>query len=1629
MSIAALISSLEQLGIRVWEQDGQLHFRAPKGLMTDERRELLRAHKADILAALAAGAAGIPLVVADPASRHDPFPLTNVQAAYLLGRGNSFAYGGVGCHAYAELRFPALDVARLEAAWQALVARHDMLRAVIELDGYQRVLAAVPPYRVTVHDHRDDPAAAAATVAAVRTRLSHHRYVPSRWPLFALEVTRAADHALLHISIDLLIADYVAIQALMDELRHTYLEAAPLPPLPLSFRDALLAQVGRHGPARQERDRAYWWSRLDDLPSAPELPLAPRAALAEPAFRRLALTVAPPRWAQLTSHAAARALTPSSAVLAVFSEVISRWSRRPRFTLTITVLQRPPIHPDIGAVIGDFTAIDLLAVDHDVTRPLAAQATALQQQLWADLDHDACSGIEVLRELARRRGPAAALMPVVYTSALGLADEQRDRRGLLGMSELVWGISQTPQVWIDCQVMERDGALALNWDVRDGVFPSGVVDDMFAAFAARLDALCEGGAAWDRATVLPLPAAQAERRAASNATAAPLPDDRLHDRVLAAIARSPDRIAVIAGRTTLTYGQLGARVAAVAQHLGDRRGERVAIVMERGVEQPIAVLGALLAGAAYVPIDAGQPTARRDALLAQTGAAAVLTQSWLGLAGAIAVDTLAPSELAAVTRTDGGVTPDDLAYVIFTSGSTGTPKGVMVSHRAAANTIDDINRRFAIGRGDAVLGLAELGFDLSVYDLFGLLGQGGRLVLPLARRATDPSHWAQLIVEHGITLLDAVPAQAQMLHDYLAAAGGAAGDLASLRLAMLSGDWIPVALPDQLRARVPGLRVVSLGGATEAAIWSIVHPIGEVQPGWLSIPYGKPLTNQAFHVLDDALAPVPDHVTGELYIAGAGLALGYLHDDARTAERFIRHPRTGERLYRTGDLGRVLPDGNIEFLGREDQQVKVRGHRIELGEIVAALEAHAAVARAVVVLDGERGPERRLVAFVEPAPRVPPPPSVLRSPSGLDRIDRAGYRRYLQQLDDLGGRAIACALAELGGTPAAADAIDPRYGRLIARWQEALAERGGFPADRAALAAAWAALIPFEGEEVTADYFRRCAEQLTAVVRGELDPLRLLFPDGRLDVSDALYARAPFHRWANAAVADVLSQLAARGPLRVLEVGAGAGGTTAAAVAALDGTGATYHATDLSPSFFGELRARFAAHPWVTAGVLDLDEDVRTQGYATGGYDVIVAGDVVHATADAAATLAQLRALLAPGGVLVLVEMTRVHLQILGSLELLARHETEHRSRERWRDLLAAAGGELLLDLPGDDDDLLTDIGLRVFVARFKADQAPVSAAALDEHLRARVPEPMVPAVIQIVEQLPLSRNGKVDVALLRSWARHRGGAATAASSSVPASELEQRVAAIWSDVLGIQDISRDHDFFGLGGDSLLAARLTSALLARLDEAAGRFFDEVLQLVLAGPTVAQLAEALVAGAPPRAETAPAGAPDISDLADVRNLVVSDDRVPGRLLEMLALTGPVRAVAPADVALAARRLRAGAPPGLRVIGWDHGALAAAALATELIESGCTVERLIVVGALARASVATLPAALAAATDHYAGDLTLVRPAAPAAAWPSFLDEYEAYWRERCLGHVDVVTLEGDPSTILDATAPAREAAGG
>ncbi|MGW5439708.1 non-ribosomal peptide synthetase [Nocardia asteroides] len=903
-----------------------------------------------------------------------PFALAPMQHAYWIGRSDGQELGGVAAHLYVEFDGAEVDPERLEQAVEQLLARHPMLRTRFLPDGTQQTMDRPGRPVYSVADLRELPAAEAERrLEELRAARTHQRLAVQDGQVIDIALSRlAGGRTRLHLDVDMLAADAMSYRVLITDLARLY-HGEQLPPQDYTFRQYLAEHPAGTGD-EHARDRAWWQDRLGELPGSPELPQSPH--IADPSRTvRLHRWLSPEAKAQVFDAAHARGITPAMALASVFAETIGGWSAQRRFLLNLPLFHREPVHPQVDGVVGDFTSSVLLEVDVTEPATVADRALALQQRLHEAGAHSAYSGLEVLRDLGRHRGEPV-LAPIVYTSALNLgelfADTVTETFG-----EPVWIISQGPQVLLDAQITEVRGGLLLNWDIRESAFPAGMVETMFTRYIDAIERL--GHAGWQAEAGVRIPVEQAATRARVNATAGPVSGGLLHTGFFANAATNPSAPAVIwepAGQ--LTYGELAADALAVAGALreaGVAPSDSVAVQLPKGPDQVVAVLGVLAAGAVYVPIGFDQPAARRAEILRTADAVAVLTVGGAQIPDARAIDLAEARQHAEPLARPVFGDPENIAYVLFTSGSTGKPKGVEVPHRAAMNTIDDLNERFGLGAGDRALALSALEFDLSVYDIFGLLAVGGAVVAVDDTQRADPTRWVELIRRHRVSMLNCVPSLLDML---LTATAGE--PLPSLRTVILGGDWVDVALPARLAAVAPECRFAGLGGATETAIHSTICEVvgGQVPAEWSAVPYGTPLRNVQCRVVGPAGNDCPDWVTGELWIGGDGVAAGYRADPERTADRFVTHE--GLRWYRTGDLARYLPDGGLEFLGRADHQVKIRGYRVELGEVESALRAIPGIRHAVAAVVGTAAP--KLVAAIVATPGTALDPDAVLAATG-----------------------------------------------------------------------------------------------------------------------------------------------------------------------------------------------------------------------------------------------------------------------------------------------------------------------------------------------------------------------------------------------------------------------------------------------------------------------------------------------------------------------------------------------------------------------------------------------------------------------------------------------------------------------
>ncbi|WP_186001748.1 non-ribosomal peptide synthetase [Corallococcus sp. Z5C101001] len=882
----------------------------------------------------------------------------------------------------------ALDVAALERAFQALITRHEALRTTFRLEGTEPVqhiaahadfhLSVVPPRPGTEAWH--DAARRLASAEAVRP------FDLTQGPLLRATLLQsgAEEHALL-VTMHHIVSDGWSMGVLVRELLAFYAAFASgrelhLAPLAVQSADfALWQRAWLQGPVL-EAQRAYWRRQLSGAPTLLELPTdRPRPAVqtGRGAVRPFALSPAVSE--ALASFSQREGLTPFMVLLAAFQWLLSRYSGQDDVSVGTPIAGRT--HARTEGLIGFFVNTLVLRARLDGAASFRALLQQVKETTLAAYAHQDVPFEKLVEELQPQRtlshSPLFQAMLVLQNTPEaplelpGLAFEPLERDFDAAKADLTLSLTAT--------VRGLTGTLAWRTDLFDastverlGEHLGILLEAALAAPDARLDALPLLGDA-ERARVL-----------SSFNAPEPLPSAATLD-VLARFeeqaARHPERVAVEADRRSLTYGALDARANQLAWHLrslGVGLESRVALCLERSVDGVLALLGVWKAGGAYVPLDPEWPEARREALASEVGASVVVTASAHAAAFAKVQTVCLDTEAGVLAASRGDAPPGSrdagrLAYVLFTSGSTGRPKGVCVEHAQLAAYVHAATHRLGLEACDSFALVSTFVADLGNTVLFPALCTGGLLRVLSQETASTPAAVADLFRQDPVDCMKIVPS-------HLAALMTAAEprDVLPRKRLVLGGESSSWALVDAARALVPGCEVHNHYGPTETTVGVLAGRVEGDGARSASVPLGRPLSGSRLYVLDAAARPAPLGVPGELYVGGAQVARGYLGRPDLTAERFLPDafsPTPGARMYRTGDRVRWLADGRIEFLGRVDFQVKVRGFRVEPGEVATALRALPSVREAIVVAREDVPGDKRLIAYVIPVPGETAPAS------------------------------------------------------------------------------------------------------------------------------------------------------------------------------------------------------------------------------------------------------------------------------------------------------------------------------------------------------------------------------------------------------------------------------------------------------------------------------------------------------------------------------------------------------------------------------------------------------------------------------------------------------------------------------
>lgn len=1395
---------------------------------------------------------------------YEPFPLSPVQTSYLYGRGDLHSYGNVSCHIYQEFLYENIDVLKVQESWNYLIKKHDMLRAVIFQEGYQKILQTVPEYEVITGDR-----------LSIRKQLENKIYQLEKWPMFDLGVSNCDGKSILHFSMDFMICDWSSIWQLLLELEmKCFNEIEIEKQSEVTFRNYIIDMERAKEKLEYKKAKMYWSQKIKEIKTVPVLPLKNLKEKDACSFKRMSLTLDQNMWNKFKKISQNYALTPTASVLTVYSEVLKKWSLEKEFLINLTLFNKKNLGKNIEYLVGDFTDTSVISVKN-TKASFIERAKEVNEDLFNSIDNSLYSGVDILRDISKLNNSKDFLAPYVFTSAIGLIKDS-----LIG--RYVYGVSQTPQVFIDCQAMDTDAGLQINWDVREGIFEDDMLQDMFNTFENILINLSNNEETWVKQLKVDIPKWQYESREKANNTNKIFDDKSLLEDFFEKVKSYPNKTAVIDSTGRLSYKELYDKSVSIALALKEnnvKKGEHVIVRLPHNKSHVYSILGILMVGAIYVPVDINIGEKRFKTILRQCNCKVVLTNdSGNDIECEILVNVNHVNyrlDLIDIFEVEC-INPCDAAYVIFTSGTTGVPKGVVISHGAAFNTIYDINQKFAVSERDCLLGISKLNFDLSVYDIFGMLSVGGTIVYPDESEYLNPAHWDELVEENSVTIWNTVPALMELYLSYLE---NRSKKQNSIELILLSGDWIPLNMPDALQKTFTKSKVIGLGGATEASIWSNYHEYKGLEEGWNSIPYGKPLVNQQFFVLDENLEDCPVYCEGSLYIAGKGLADGYLGDKELTEEKFFIHPQKQIRLYSTGDLGRYLSNGEIEFLGRKDNQVKIRGHRIELGEIKSALMKQQGIDDLIVRVNYDKDDMPiEVIAKIEADNKTVDEQEdkyfdgfEVIEENVRQKIDFERYQYICKQRD------VVClnsmlntlidleALKEVGSNlysyNKGLSKIDLKYHRIIDKWLNQLkinaiiypeGEYYIIPKliNKKSLDKIWNECILMWdnkfGDINIMYYIRENIENLAEILKNKMDPRGVLYPNGSKKYTESLYEKSIFSDLINSYYCQFIEnylKVNKKQKLRILEIGAGTGATTKKLLKILEGNDYEYHFTDLQKYFLPQSKEIFRDNRNMLIYQLDINENPIEKGLQPNYFDIILGAYVLENVKDIAKSMSYIKKLLAPKGYLLFSEPIKNEPWLLVSQALMmeeptdsTREESVFMDLEEWKNILFTLDdNNIFYNFPNENKPL-DILGVTLFIKQFKKKLMKIDREKIYEGIKEYLPHYMLPARIYYVESMMLTSNGKIDSKNnfnIMNVENDREKINKIDNEVV--SETEKEIIKICEKLLETENLKLESNFYDFGADSLIIAKIATEVKNTLNKDVS--FEALLREIINNPCV------------------------------------------------------------------------------------------------------------------------------------------------------------------------------------------------
>ncbi|WP_279118564.1 non-ribosomal peptide synthetase [Anaerococcus vaginalis] len=1369
----------------------------------------------------------------------DSFNLTDVQYSYFIGRSDDQTLGGVGCHAYIEIDGKDIDYKRLNDAWNKLQYRHPMLRTRFTEDGKQEILDKPFSEEIEVFDLSNlDKEETKIRLDEIRENLSHRKLRVEMGEVAGLKLANLSHNRnKIFFDLDLLVADVMSMSILLKELGEIYLGKELDNLINYTFKDYINnLEVDSE---IYKKDQEFWKEKIDSFEiERPNLPLkkAPEQTK-ETRFTRRKRVIEKDKWSKIKELAASYKSTPSMVLLTAYALILERWTNQDKFFINLPLFNRDLSNENMKDMVADFT--NILLVEHERKNDTSFLETLnrISKTFIDNVSHSSYSGVQVQRDISKSQGTSLNVAPVVFACNIDYPLETETSSKALG--KITYMVSQTPGVWLDFQSYIKDGDLVLCWDSVDELFHEKMLDDMLNSLEEQLLILTEKENWESKFDVLSENQKLAREKELQSILPLNFPDERLYDGFIKNVKENPEKIAIIDSETKeeISYMDLYEKSLNVAGYLkenGIKKGDYVGITLPRSSKQIYAIFGILFSGAAYVAVGINQPSERRTKIYEQIGIKFVISDNKTienckldtGEVSLIDLDKVIDKSLGLDNPIE--VSPFDSAYIIMTSGTTGVPKGVEIMHTSAINTINDLNEKYSINSNDTLLMVSAIDFDLSVYDIFGILGVGGTLITNNEDNYRNPDEWIRIIEKYKVSVWDSVP----ILFDMLVTMAEGEKKNLPIRIVMLSGDWISKDLPGRFYkiSEKENSIVVAMGGATEASIWSnYLNVPREIPKDWISIPYGKPLKNQVYRVVDELGRICPNYVKGELLIGGVGVAKCYHGDEDLTNKKYFEED--GIRWYRTGDNGRFWNDGTIEFLGRKDTQVKIKGHRIELGEIEDAISKFDGVKKVVVDFI-EKVNSKNLVAFV----KIDKDSDNFNTNKCLEKTDTS----FIEEVEEICYEDIGAQNEKINNLVAKTiinvfksfelDLVNNSYSIVDIYNKIKDSKRNRFIIENWINKLLSLKYLEFKNDKYSlredkifinedncnedncnneiGNYLMNLELELTEILFGEKDPIEAFYSNSNKSYMSKFTEELLGYKESINSIINSIKAYARlnKKNIKILEYGT--------------------RNSELTTTIFKELKEFVSDYIYVDSSIYfrnnlsDLENDSKFKYVCINdnlgtsldedNFDIVIALNSIHRSNDKKTLIEEMLKVLKVKGLIIGNELKNNNLLPIITADII--------NEQPFNEARPA-------DFDNNDCEVLyinsekrTECSnfITFTIANLKENKPTFEK--LRSYLSHEIPSYMIPTNFYQIDEIPLNKNGKVDRKKLKNKLKNKNKKEKFEISYnvKPKNELEITILKIWKDIFNNENIGLDNNYFSMGGDSLIATSIIGKIRDKL---------------------------------------------------------------------------------------------------------------------------------------------------------------------------------------------------------------------